>query len=275
MKLQHYVYKTTCNITQHYYLGVHSSKGQNDTYIGSGIKFLNYVKKYGRENFSKEIIKYFSTRDEAFAFERELLTEATLADEMCLNLMEGGRGWRHAYDETFKERISKTRKKLINQGKITPTKHTEEHKRRLRENNPGGKATSKPIYQINTTGQVVNTWPSSRQAGIQLRLKSWRNLSALANKKSPQTAYGFYWRWVGDVDVIDNQLLTIDEMEKKRNDVSYRAGRQIKQTILTTGVETTWKNMCEAARQLNIDNSAISLAIKTGRPYAGSTWIKV
>jgi len=208
-KAYNYVYKTTCLTTGHFYYGVHSTDDLNDSYIGSGIKFLNYVRKYGRDAFVKEIVMYLPSRKEAFTLETQLLTESILSDKMCLNLIEGGRVHKHEYDETFRDRIAKTRKIRIQQGRIIPTKHTEEHKSQLRQNNPGGKATSKPIYQIcKETGMVVKLWDSSRGAGIVLGIKSWRNISTSANTLKTQTVGGFFWRWADDPDVANDVLTT-------------------------------------------------------------------
>lgn len=212
-KQYHYIYKTICLTTGHFYYGVHSTNDINDKYIGSGVKFLNYVRKYGRKNFVREIVQYYPTRDEAFTAEATLLTEAILNDEMCLNLIEGGAGHKHEYDETFKHRISKTRTIRIAQGKIIPTKHSEAHKQKLRTDNPGGRATSKPIYQIcKSTGVVIRAWESSRQAGTTLGIKSWRNISKSAHALKQQSVGGFFWRWIDDPEVIDGKLTTIDSL---------------------------------------------------------------
>lgn len=274
MKAYHFVYKTTCKTTHRYYIGVHSTNNLDDGYLGSGIRFLKCLKKYGSNNFSREILKFCSSRDEAFDLEKSILTEDVLNDKACLNIIDGGRGNAHKYGGTFKERISKTRKLKILQGEIVPTKHTEEHKRRMRENNPGGKATAKAIHQIDTSGHVIKTWPSSRSAGVDLGFKNWRNLSASANKRTTQTAYGFYWRWVGDSDVVSDYLTTIDELERVRTDRACRAGRQILQLSMTGDLISVWKNMCEVAKHLHLDNSSISLAIKKRKPCAGYYWTK-
>jgi len=55
-----YIYKTTCKVNGKIYIGQHISKRLNDSYIGSGKAFRNAVKKYGKENFIKEIIEYCS-----------------------------------------------------------------------------------------------------------------------------------------------------------------------------------------------------------------------
>lgn len=213
-KQYHYVYKTVCITTGHFYYGIHSTNNLNDSYIGSGIKFLNYVRKYGWENFSKQIVQFVPTRELAFEIEKTLLTEAILKDKMCLNLIEGGRGDKHNYDESFKDRISSTRKIRIEQGKIIPTKHTEEHRAKLRQHNPGGKATAREIYQIcKETGKVLQLWNSSRNAGIQLNIKTWRNISHSASKLKTQSVGGFFWRWKDDPDIVNDYLVTIEELK--------------------------------------------------------------
>jgi len=86
----HFLYKTTNKINGHFYIGIHSTTNVNDYYIGSGKRFLNEVKKYGKSNFSREILQYFDTRDLALDAEYDLVCK-NLHDSNCLNLCEGGR----------------------------------------------------------------------------------------------------------------------------------------------------------------------------------------
>lgn len=61
---QYYIYMTTNNITNHKYIGQHYGELQ-DNYLGSGVVLSKAIKKYGKENFSKTILKICANRDEA------------------------------------------------------------------------------------------------------------------------------------------------------------------------------------------------------------------
>jgi len=62
-----YVYITTNLVNKHQYVGDRSCNinPKNDNYLGSGTLFRKKLKEYGKENFQKEILEFFSTRDEA------------------------------------------------------------------------------------------------------------------------------------------------------------------------------------------------------------------
>lgn len=71
----HYVYKTTNNINGKYYIGKHSTFDLNDGYLGSGKILRLAIKKYGKQNFSREILRIFDTESEAQQYEKLLITE--------------------------------------------------------------------------------------------------------------------------------------------------------------------------------------------------------
>ena len=86
----HYFYKVTNNINGHFYYGVHNTNNLNDDYMGSGTRLQYAFKKYGIENFSREILKLFSTSKEAFEYEAEIVTEDLVKDNNCYNQKLGG-----------------------------------------------------------------------------------------------------------------------------------------------------------------------------------------
>jgi hypothetical protein len=90
--MYHYIYKTTNLLNGAYYIGAHSAKALINDYFGSG-KILNYnIKKYGLENFSKQILYILNSRKEKFIKEAELVNEELLKDPLCMNLAIGGQG---------------------------------------------------------------------------------------------------------------------------------------------------------------------------------------
>lgn len=85
------VYKTTNLINDKYYIGVHSFVNLNDQYLGSGKILKQAIKKYGKDNFKREDIKFFYDEKEAYQFEAELVKEEQIKNRNCYNLILGGR----------------------------------------------------------------------------------------------------------------------------------------------------------------------------------------
>ena len=86
----HYlIYKTICLINGKYYVGKHKTKNRDDGYLGSGKLLQTAIKKYGRENFTREIILECSTEDEMNLAEKILVVPDI---EVNYNLCPGGHG---------------------------------------------------------------------------------------------------------------------------------------------------------------------------------------
>lgn len=91
-----FLYKTTNLLDGKFYIGVHDGEPDDD-YLGSGVMLQRAIKKYGVENFRREVLREFSTVEEAYAAEREVVTPSLVDSAMCYNLNVGGRGgWYHA-----------------------------------------------------------------------------------------------------------------------------------------------------------------------------------
>ena len=86
----HYFYKITNLINNHFYYGVHNTNNLNDKYMGSGYLLKKAYKKYGQENFKKEIVKFFNSYEDAFLYEELIVNENLVNDKNCYNICNGG-----------------------------------------------------------------------------------------------------------------------------------------------------------------------------------------
>lgn len=89
------IYKTVNLIDGKFYLGKHQTKDINDSYLGSGIHLKRAIKKFGVNNFKKEILFIFDTEEEMNKKEKELITERLIQDKNCYNIGIGGEGGPH------------------------------------------------------------------------------------------------------------------------------------------------------------------------------------
>lgn len=116
--MYHFFYKIINNINGKVYYGKHSTDTINDGYMGSGVAIKRAIKKYGKENFSKQILKFFETEQEAILYEKSFITEDIVLNDKTYNLCTGGQGgasWQlwDKNSEEYKEIIKKISCKLV------------------------------------------------------------------------------------------------------------------------------------------------------------------
>lgn len=139
MKKFNYFYKTTNIINEKFYYGVHSSDKDNDNYLGSGKLLLKAIKKYGRENFKREIIQFFDSFDDALNFEKQFIIEDIITNPLCYNINIGGKGG------------SKRGRQSPMKGRL----HSEETKIKI-SNSERGKSKNKGITRSIETRQKIS-----------------------------------------------------------------------------------------------------------------------
>jgi hypothetical protein len=157
----HYIYKTTCNVTNRYYYGMHSTDNLNDGYVGSGKRLWYSINKHGIENHICEKLEYLKNREKLREREIEIVNEKLLKDPLCMNLKVGGSGgfsskehqlkaasagaqafklkreddlvdskWRNSISNTMKK-LYKLEKRISYFPNWTAKKHKEESKRKI------------------------------------------------------------------------------------------------------------------------------------------------
>lgn len=90
---QYNIYKTTNLVNGKFYWGVHNSINKDDGYLGSGKVLKNAIKKYGKENFKREVKFFYDTSKEAFEDEKLILTQGYIdLNPLCYNIKRGGCG---------------------------------------------------------------------------------------------------------------------------------------------------------------------------------------
>ena len=136
---KHYtVYKITNNKSNKIYIGMHETYDLDDGYMGSGRYIKSAIRKYGKENFTKEILFIFETEEEMNTKEKELV----VINEKSYNLCDGGNGGFSYINRSgmpkFKGRkhTNEAKKRMGHPGNTTflGRKHSEETKRKIGEN---------------------------------------------------------------------------------------------------------------------------------------------
>lgn len=133
------LYEITNLVNGKNYIGQHITKNINDGYIGSGRNIKKAIKKYGKENFKKEILLYAKNEVALNFFERALVTPEFCELKTNYNLKEGGSNGRHS--KTTKDKLS-----IWHKGR----KHTTETKAKISAANKGRKHSPESKAKIST-----------------------------------------------------------------------------------------------------------------------------
>lgn len=178
--MRHIIYKIVNKLNNRYYIGRHSTSNIDDVYMGNGKAILNAIKKYGEENFTKEIIAEAKTSGELWELEKAIVNEAIVKDPLSYNMTFGGKSYldglkKYDYDN-FILHQSRAGKQG---GPVSYRSKTEED--RLMWHKAGGKAASKvnreslhPFY----TGEAASKGGKAVKGMVEL----WNPNSKATNK---------------------------------------------------------------------------------------------
>ena len=158
----HYLYKITNKINGKFYYGVHNTDNLNEGYMGSGFALKKAYKKYGIDNFEKEIIEFFDTTDDAFKKEHEVVNEEMVRNHQCYNNQIGGRYFNTKGKVVVKDKSGRCfwvfkDDKLYLSGELVPNwtgeKHTKESREKTRAKMTPKNSKNNRVW-VNKDGKV-------------------------------------------------------------------------------------------------------------------------
>lgn len=181
----YYMYETKNLLNGMVYVGVHSTKNENDGYVGSGKRLLNAIKIYGKENFRTVILEYFSSEEEMYKRESEVVDKDFLLREDTYNIGLGGRGgFKHTISQDIlnkkissiiKEQYSNGRTNW-NKGKVMDEKFRNSIKEGLKKSGYDPSGDKNPMYgkpcYYNMTEEEKREWSEKISKGNTGKVRS-------------------------------------------------------------------------------------------------------
>lgn len=179
------IYKITNNIDGKIYIGSHKTNNLNDNYMGSGKLLKRAQKKYGLENFKKDILFTYDNPKEMYLKESEIVNEEFLMLSNTYNLKLGGFGGWDCINNNTDLRISKNRKARVTTNTL--------HKDKLLEwSSKGGKSN---IEKHGINSNFIESGKTSflgknhsDEAKLKIGIKNSKSSSGKGNSQ-----YGTMW----------------------------------------------------------------------------------
>ena len=175
-KKYNFVYITTNLITKQQYIGEHSTDDLNcqksKNYLGSGKPYLSRaIKLYGIKNFKREILEFFSAKQEAFDAQAPLIIKYNTLSPNGYNLSStGGIRVKNCFHPD-KKMSGKTKKKISNSLRGKPL--SLEHIANLKGKNLGRKLG--PLSKERKE-QIGLIWKGKKQSAEHIEKRRISNL---------------------------------------------------------------------------------------------------
>lgn len=133
------IYKITNLLNKKIYIGKHITSNLDDGYYGSGKLIIKAIKKYGKQNFKKEILFLCQNQQQLNQKQKELVNQQFIKQNTNYNLTLGGTGsWHHINQNMSAEQRKKRQinggnktKELYQQGILKPYIFSEEEKEQI------------------------------------------------------------------------------------------------------------------------------------------------
>lgn len=280
--MNHYVYEITNLINGKKYIGKRSCECpiEEDKYMGSGIAIARSIKKYGKDNFIKEIIEVCSSEKDAFEKERFWISYYNAVDsEKYYNIKDGGEGntredvlryMANLTPEQLKERSRKL--SIANKGK-----NNSMYGKKGKDN-----PVSKAVVMISLNGKLEKEFECLREVNDYFgKDRCFSYVSRICIEKKGG-AYGYMWLSKEDYEemLLNNTFIKwVEENSKyvKRyiNAYDYCKNQEVYQLeIKTLKILAKYESIQKAKDITGIRTAAIIRNCKHGSNTAGGySWI--
>jgi len=219
-KKYYYLYKITNKINNRYYIGAHGTNNLGDEYFGSGRNLRLAIKKYGKDNFRKEILKFYNSYKELMVGEKLLINKETLKDRKIYNSEIGGAGGK-IWTKQLKEKVSKS-----NKGKIPwikGKKHTREARNKMSKNHVDVSGKNNPMYGIDVSTLITKEANKERIKKIS---KANKNKKRTEEHKKKYSDYAKKRFWIIHKSGQISHCLSKDDKRLKTTD--WKLGKKYK-----------------------------------------------
>ena len=183
--MHYYIYKITNNVNGNFYIGRRQCECpiKMDDYFGSGKRLKAAIKKYGKHNFTKEVIRECSDYDKLVQTEKELVTNELINNNMCYNLALGGHGGYTFYKNRIFKHSSESKAKIsaANKGRKRPELSENNHiakywvnkKRSDEDKQKKSSAAKKRVIKGTTDFAITVTCPHCNREGQRANMMRW------------------------------------------------------------------------------------------------------
>lgn len=287
--MKYIVYKTTCLVNNKIYVGVHQTKNPEifDGYLGRGLyknhskyiknpiaPFHYAVKKYGFENFKREVLFTFNSREDAYNKESEIVNEEFILRNDTYNVALGGIGRprpsRYVYQFDFNGNLIATYESAVAASKTVGINVSN---------------INDAIYNKRTSAGSL--WSDSDTINIQeytitkeniyyIYNESGQFIKAASNKECVEflnTDRGNLTRAIKLQNKIKGYFISLEKLDNFKVNVTKLNGKLNRYSLKGEYIDS-FDSIADAKKILNLKLCSISQAIKLGRQCNGYRWTR-
>lgn len=302
--LSYEVYKITNKVNGKIYIGITNKGAGNrfkqhlyETEHGSQFKIHRALRKYGKDNFSLEIIDFCNNAEELKEKEKYYISKYNSTDDSVgYNMTEGGDGtFGRVQTEETKRKISEantgriiseeTRQKLSEAGKVKSEK-----REAYRHSGKIGESRKKSILQYDENGNFIKEFSGVNQAGketgigVSLIISSLKRRNVLKSEKNPyiwvyksdypdtpsqidKTLIALFPDWKptisekcrqANIEARKNKIYTEEELQKRKEIVINSCGKAVCQYTKTGEFVAEYRTITEASKASGQDRKSIT-----------------